>query len=154
MTRRWVLAGVVSLLIGSALLIALAIRTPTASPTTIQGYWYRDQLAGESRHAYRIVSPNPNQLSALLGFGHDGSFSVEDPILLDVWARRYAVPVRYPGSYTFVGAQHIQLTIGTITETYEIAYERARTRDELERLILRNQGMTYTYYRTHIPLEM
>jgi hypothetical protein len=154
MTRRWALAGVVSLLICSALLIVLVIRTPTTSPTTIRGVWYREQLAGESRHAYQIASPNPNHLSALLIFGQDGIFIVEDPILLDIWSRRQAVPVRYPGSYTFVGAQHIQLTIGTITTTYEIAYERAGTRDELDRLILRNQGMTYTYYRTHIPLEM
>jgi hypothetical protein len=159
MTRRWVLWAVLSLLIGSALVIALAIHTPAASPTTIQGWWYRLPLAGEESFD---ASPNPHQLSQLLHFRQDGSFTAEDlSVVFNRWSLE-AAPVSYPGTFTFVysetftfdSTQHIQLTIGTIAATYEIDFEGGHTHDELDHFILRNQGMRYTYYRAHTPLEM
>jgi hypothetical protein len=152
MTRRWALVGALSLLIGSALLIALAIRTPAASPTTIEGWWWRDSLAGE---AFSNVSANPHQLSTLLRFRQDGIFTAEDLHLYFTkgWEHE-AESVRYPGTYTFVypgtftfdTTQHIQLTIGTITAMYEIDFEDG-PHFLSDRLILRNQGVTYTYRR-------
>jgi hypothetical protein len=99
MTRRWVLWAALSLLIGSALLIVLAIRTPAASPTTIQGWWYRLPLAGEEPFG---ASPTPHQLSYLLRFRQDGSFTAEDSRLLFPLLRPYTAPVRYPGTFMFV----------------------------------------------------
>jgi hypothetical protein len=152
MTRRWVLWAALSILIGSALLSVLALRPPAASPTTIQGWWYRLPLAGEESFG---ASPNPHQLSNLLHFRQDGIFTAEDlSLVFNRWSLE-ATPVSYPGTFTFDRTQHIQLTIGTIAATYDIEFEDGHTHNGLDgRLILRNQGMTYTYYRTHIPLEM
>ena len=158
MPRRYgALFGFVGLILGIGF---LAIRFFNAAPPLSRfiGDWERHPLTNtnEALEDYRRVSADPHRLPAILIFHEGGKFTVRGPASCRNTAQELC-PGPYHGTYSFVDAQHIKLTIGSFDTIYEVHIENecgAPCNHYLASFTLHNEQVTYTFYRTQIVLEM